>query len=247
MKEKEKRGDPVVFKIGAALVFSISGIVYTFFRNKQGIKRPPKPTPHDHQSCPENSSHGDDDRDHGFEAIRRSNWVDYRDSSFLQEPNHIDLDLNECNASDLSKDGQSNGCDENAEFEREIRTLRSKVKFLEERERVLETQLLEYYYNLKEQETILSELQKRLRLKNMETKLYRVKIESLQSDKRRLELQVSDYADVATELEAAKAKIDLLRMNEAKENREQIMKLQMVHNTSTNKYVYNIGTRPHAN
>ncbi|XP_051135723.1 protein CHUP1, chloroplastic-like [Andrographis paniculata] len=228
MGGKEKRGDPispVIFKIGVALVFSISGFVYTFFRYKQGIKRPSKPTPH--QSCPENCRHGDDDRDHGFEAMTPASCDEDRDGSILQEFNDF---LNECNASDLSpsKNRQSNGYDEDAEFEKEIRTLRSKVKFLEERERVLETQLLEYY-GLKEQETAVAELQNRLRIQNMETKLYRVKIESLQSDKRRLESQAADYAKVVAELEAAKKKINLLRTkltSEAKENREQILKLQ---------------------
>ncbi|KAI3463313.1 hypothetical protein Pfo_019976, partial [Paulownia fortunei] len=57
----------------------------------------------------------------------------------------------------------------------------------------------------------------------------RIKIESLLSDNRRLEAQVADYANVVTELEAAKAKIKLLRKKlkcEAEQNGEQILTLQ---------------------
>ncbi|KAK6125123.1 hypothetical protein DH2020_041136 [Rehmannia glutinosa] len=121
-----------------------------------------------------------------------------------------------------------NECAEHEERDLEIKSLRNKVRILEERERLLEIQLLEYY-GLKEQETAVMELQNRLRIHNMEAKLYNLKIESLQSDNRRLEAQVADYEKVVTELEAAKAKIKLLRkklMSEAEQNREQLLYLQ---------------------
>lgn len=117
---------------------------------------------------------------------------------------------------------------EDDEQNREIRSLRNKVKILEERERYLEVQLLEYY-GLKEQQNALMELQNRLRLNSMEAKLYNLKIESLQADNRRLAAQVTDYAKVVTELEAAKAKIKLLRKklrSDAEQNREHILSLQ---------------------
>lgn len=117
---------------------------------------------------------------------------------------------------------------EHEEPDREIRSLKSKVKMLQERERSLEIQLLEYY-GLKEQETAVMELQNRLKLNNMEAKLYNLKIESLQANNRRLEAEVADYAQVVSELEAAKAKIKLLRKklrSEAEQNREQILTLQ---------------------
>ncbi|KAK6125148.1 hypothetical protein DH2020_041114 [Rehmannia glutinosa] len=117
---------------------------------------------------------------------------------------------------------------EHEERDLEIKSLRNKVRILEERERLLEIQLLEYY-GLKEQETAVMELQNRLRIHNMEAKLYNLKIESLQSDNRRLEAQVVDYEKLVTELEAAKAKIKLLRkklMSEAEQNREQLLYLQ---------------------
>ncbi|KAL0319325.1 UNVERIFIED_CONTAM: protein CHUP1, chloroplastic [Sesamum angustifolium] len=63
----------------------------------------------------------------------------------------------------------------------------------------------------------------------METKLYNLKIESLQADNRLLQAQVADYAKVVAELEAAKAKIKLLRKklrSDAEQNREHILSLQ---------------------
>lgn len=117
---------------------------------------------------------------------------------------------------------------EQDEPDREIRSLKSKVKMLQERERNLEIQLLEYY-GIKEQETAVMELQNRLKLNSMEAKLYNLKIESLQANSRRLEAEVADYAKVVSELEAAKAKIKLLRKklrSEAEQNREQILTLQ---------------------
>lgn len=119
-------------------------------------------------------------------------------------------------------------CVEEEEHEREIRRLRNRVKILEEKERNLELQLLEYY-GIKEQETAVIELQNRLRLNTMEAKLYNLKIESLMLDNRRLEAQAADHANATAELEAAKSKIKMLRKKlktEGERNREQIMKLQ---------------------
>lgn len=119
-------------------------------------------------------------------------------------------------------------CGDNDVHELEIKKLRGKVKTLEERERKLEVQLLEYY-GIKEQENAVYELQNRLRLNNVEAKLYTLKIDSLLSDNRRLEAQVAEYAHVLNELEAAKAKIKQLRKklkSEGEQNREQILTLQ---------------------
>ncbi|GAV75930.1 hypothetical protein CFOL_v3_19406 [Cephalotus follicularis] len=113
-------------------------------------------------------------------------------------------------------------------YEQEIRHLSNMVRVLQERERDLEVQLLEYY-GLKEQEAATMELQNRLKINNMEAKLLSLKIESLQSDNRRLEAQVADNAKVVSELEAARSKIKLLKKklrSEAQDNKEQITVLQ---------------------
>lgn len=117
---------------------------------------------------------------------------------------------------------------EKDDYDQEVKSLRNLVKILKERERTLEIQLLEYY-GLKEQETAVMELQNRLKLNNMEAKLFALKIESLQADNRRLEAQVADYAKVVSDLEVARAKIKLLKKklrSEAEQNREQIVSLQ---------------------
>ncbi|KAK3028893.1 hypothetical protein RJ639_039902 [Escallonia herrerae] len=119
-------------------------------------------------------------------------------------------------------------CVERDEHEQEIKSLRNMIKILKERERTLEIQLLEYY-GLKEQETAVMELQNRLKINNMEAKLFTLKIESLKADNRRLEAQVTNYATVVADLEAARAKVKMLKKKlryEAEQNREQILTLQ---------------------
>ncbi|KAI3416959.1 uncharacterized protein J3R85_014952 [Psidium guajava] len=123
---------------------------------------------------------------------------------------------------------QSFFCTERDVYEGEIKHLRSMVRMLRERERNLEGQLLEYY-GLKEQEAAVVELQNRLKINNMEAKLFTLKIESLQADNRRLETQVADHAKVVAELDNARSKIKLLKKKlrfEAEQNKEQILTLQ---------------------
>ena len=117
---------------------------------------------------------------------------------------------------------------EKDDYEQEIKHLRNMVRVLRQRERNLEDQLLEYY-GLKEQETANLEIQNRLKINNMEAKLFTLKIESLQSEKQRLEGQVAGRAKVVAELESARSIIKVLRKklrNEAEQNREQILNLQ---------------------
>ncbi|KVH97961.1 hypothetical protein Ccrd_023813 [Cynara cardunculus var. scolymus] len=111
---------------------------------------------------------------------------------------------------------------------KEIKNLVNTVKTLKERERNLEIQLLEYY-GLKEQQAAVMELQNRLKLNNLEAELFTLKIEALQTDNKRLQTQMADYAKVVTDLEAAKAKIKVLKKklrSEAVQNKEQILDLQ---------------------
>ena len=117
---------------------------------------------------------------------------------------------------------------EKDDCEQEVKNLKSMVQMLQDREKNLQVELLEYY-GLKEQETNVMELQNRLKLNNMEGRLLNLKIESLQADNRRLEAQVADHAKTLSELEAAKTKIKLLKKKlrtEAEQNREQILAVQ---------------------
>ncbi|KAE8689903.1 DNA-directed RNA polymerase D subunit 2b [Hibiscus syriacus] len=113
-------------------------------------------------------------------------------------------------------------------YEQEIEHLRNTVRVLREKMQNLEVQLLEYY-GLKEQETAVSELRNRLEINNMEAKLFRLKIESLQSEKQQLEGQVANHAKAVAELESARSKIKVLEeklQHEAEMNKEQILNLQ---------------------
>lgn len=117
---------------------------------------------------------------------------------------------------------------EKDDYEQEIRQLRSMIRMLQERERSLEVQLLEYC-GLREQETVVMELQNRLKISSMEAKMFILKVETLQSENRRLESQVADHAKVLAELEAAKTKVKFLKRKiryEAEQNRENIMNLK---------------------
>nr|GFB58464.1 protein CHUP1, chloroplastic [Tanacetum cinerariifolium] len=89
-------------------------------------------------------------------------------------------------------------------------------------------QLLEYS-RLKEQETTVRELQSRLKLNSMESKLLTLKVESLQTENKRLVSQTADYNKVLSDLEAARAKIKLLKkklLSETAQNKERILGLQ---------------------
>ncbi|CAN0858936.1 Protein CHUP1, chloroplastic [Linum grandiflorum] len=110
----------------------------------------------------------------------------------------------------------------------EISHLKNKVRLLEERERNLELQLLELY-GLKEQETAVMELQNRVKINNMETKLLTLKMETLQAENQRLQAQASDHMKTVSELDAARSKIKLLKKKlraETEHNKEQILILK---------------------
>ncbi|KAL6585105.1 hypothetical protein OROMI_004394 [Orobanche minor] len=227
MSVKEKRDSPIspaLIKFGVALAFSLGGIVCTFLRITPSKSKPSLPSPG-------KGSEADSRRDSGASGLQNSITGD-TDGFLLQEVDHL---INEHNMAVRTNDGPDDVLpprkykhEEDEECDVEIKNLSNKVKILEEREKILEIQLLEYY-GLKEQETAVTELQNRLRIHNMEAKLYNLKIESLQSDNRILEAQLADYEKVVTELGDAKAKIKLLRKklrSEAEQNREQILRLQ---------------------
>nr|GEX40133.1 protein CHUP1, chloroplastic-like [Tanacetum cinerariifolium] len=95
------------------------------------------------------------------------------------------------------------------------------IRILKERESNMEIELLEYY-GLKEQETAVMELQNRLKLNNMEAKIFTLKIESL-------EAQMADYRKCQADLEAARAKIKMLKKrlkSESEHNKKQILDFQ---------------------
>ncbi|CAL9180828.1 unnamed protein product [Musa hybrid cultivar] len=101
----------------------------------------------------------------------------------------------------------------------EIASLRELVSSLRERKRSLELQLLAYH-GAKEKEAAAKELENRLKISTVETKLYVLRIQSLQDDKRRLESQLADHSRTRNELEASRAKIKVFKQK-LKADREQ--------------------------
>ncbi|WOK96893.1 hypothetical protein Cni_G05601 [Canna indica] len=95
-------------------------------------------------------------------------------------------------------------------MEQEITKLRNLVWSLQEKERSLELQLLEYY-GMQEQEAAVRELESQLKINSVEAKLYALKVESLQAENMRLLAKLSDYSRAVNELEAARVTIKLLK------------------------------------
>lgn len=100
--------------------------------------------------------------------------------------------------------------EEEADHENEIKRLRNTVRALRERERCLEDKLLEYY-SLKEQQKIAMELRSRLKLNQMETKVFNLKIKSLQAENEKLKAQCSEHLKVLLELDKAKSEVQVLK------------------------------------
>ncbi|KAI7985517.1 hypothetical protein LOK49_LG14G01990 [Camellia lanceoleosa] len=246
---------PVLFKFGVALALSLGGILYSILRTKR-IKPPQSPPPSDRgdqldvaeeKTVKINDSIAPEKHEDSclhkvpLDSSVSGRYSGDKDGFLLPEFNELvkefDLAATKANFSPKKEvqtphfDAEmprSFKLDKGEDYEQEIKNLKNMVKILRERERILEIQLLEYY-GLKEQETTVMELQNRLKINNVEAKLFSLKIESLQADNRRLESQVADYAKVIVELEAARAKVKVLKKklkSESEQNKEQILTLQ---------------------
>ncbi|GAA0145064.1 non-motor actin binding protein [Lithospermum erythrorhizon] len=92
----------------------------------------------------------------------------------------------------------------------ELERLRTLVQELQEREVKLEGELLEYY-GLKEQESDVIELQRQLKIKTVEIDMLNVTINSLQTERKKLQEEVTQAASVRKDLEFARNKIKELQ------------------------------------
>ncbi|GJV84228.1 protein CHUP1, chloroplastic [Tanacetum coccineum] len=110
----------------------------------------------------------------------------------------------------------------------ELERLRNLVKELEEREVKLEGELLEYY-GLKEQESDVVELQKQLKIKTVEIDMLNITINSLQTERKKLQEEVNHGVVYRKELEAARNKIKELQRQfqlEANQTKGQLLLLK---------------------
>ena len=122
--------------------------------------------------------------------------------------------------------------EEKEEMEKEIAYLRNLVEALKERERSLDMQMIEYL-GLKEQEATLRELESRLKVSAIESKLLNLKIESLQTDNQKLQTQASDYPRVVSELKSAREEIQLLKKRLKVDGEQAKEKLAALHHRIT--------------
>ncbi|KAK7309993.1 hypothetical protein RJT34_07173 [Clitoria ternatea] len=110
----------------------------------------------------------------------------------------------------------------------ELERLRQLVKELEEREVKLEGELLEYY-GLKEQESDIVELQRQLKIKTVEIDMLNITINSLQTERKRLQEELTHGASAKRELEVARNKIKELQRQiqlEANQTKGQLLLLK---------------------
>ncbi|KAI3521463.1 hypothetical protein L1887_10931 [Cichorium endivia] len=215
----EKRDlEPVLLKFAVPLALSIGGIVYSLLMNKRSKASRSR---HDPRTRSDYNNHMNS-RSNIHQASQTATSSLHFDP-LLTDKREVHHSLNP--VPDMEPPKVRIERDSN---EQEIKNLRNSVRILKERERNLEIELLQYY-GQKEQETAVMELQNRLKLNNMEAKLYALKIESLQADNKRLQVQMSDYTKAVTDLEAARAKIKLLKKkhkSETQENKKLILDFQ---------------------
>ena len=126
---------------------------------------------------------------------------------------------------------------EDASNDHEIYKLRDLVRSLQEREKTLELQLMECY-GLQEQDAAVRELENQLKISNVESKLYLLKIESLESENQKLQAQLSENSKIISELEATRAKCKLLKKKlalDAEQAKEETTSLQKMVDSLQNK------------
>ncbi|XP_020595387.1 LOW QUALITY PROTEIN: protein CHUP1, chloroplastic-like [Phalaenopsis equestris] len=114
---------------------------------------------------------------------------------------------------------------EKANYASELETLRNLVKELEEREAKLEGELLECY-GLKEQEKDAAELQKQFKIKNVEIDMLNAAVNSLQTERKKLQEEITKGNEAKKELEVARNKIKELQrqiQNDANQTRMQLL------------------------
>ncbi|XP_025610184.1 protein CHUP1, chloroplastic isoform X3 [Arachis hypogaea] len=223
MMREEKGPKPFIVKLGLALALSFAGFIYSHLRAKR-VK------PSNNTSSTQGPPSGQGSHTNMGEGIGAAlgsvSEGNYSHSNLVKEVEFgatLDRKSSE-------KDVEATACvsHEKDDYEKEVTKLKNIISMLQEREHSLEVQLLECC-GLREQQKSVKELQNRLKISNMEAKMFSLKVQTLQSENHRLQEQVTDHAKVVAELEATKAKVELLQKklkHEAEHNREQIIILQ---------------------
>ncbi|XP_073009410.1 protein CHUP1, chloroplastic-like isoform X1 [Typha latifolia] len=198
--------NPLLLNLGIALALSLAGYFFSQFRWPPRLRPPP---PSDGLKNEEASAKITNDTSTttstSIVGLSPSSKARGDEEGFLL-PEFDDLVLKEFEAIGCNHKSST----KKSEMEQEVAHLRRSVLSLRERERCLELNLLEYY-GMQEQESAVRELESQLKINNLEAKLYSLKIESLQSENRKLQEEVADYSRTMAELVAARGKIKLLK------------------------------------
>ncbi|XP_010545660.1 PREDICTED: protein CHUP1, chloroplastic [Tarenaya hassleriana] len=233
----------LVLQFGAAIAVSFAGFLYSRFRKHRRTKPTlpslPVRSPDDRcGGCLDQHIIGEDaemeksnDRSIVDLCPNSQCLVDDKNMFLLPEFEDVikEFDSSVCNDNETPRsDASAPLAFPSEEDKNEISQLRNTIRALHERERSLEAKLLEYY-SLKEQQKVAMELRNRLKLNQMETRVFNLKIKSLQAENQKLRTQCSDHAKVVSELEAAESRIRTLRKKlqvETQRNRDQILSLR---------------------
>ncbi|KAG6501264.1 protein CHUP1, chloroplastic-like [Zingiber officinale] len=225
--ERGKRdGKPLLVEIGIAIALSVAVFLVSQFRRRSRRPRPcPPPLPIPSSAGGElRTSEKDTDGSQDFRNLKNeeanvngtSNTTTRLSPTSNTSSDAEGFLLPELNDS-LVKDFEVSNM-EWPKVKEEITRLREMVAFLQERERNLEFQLLDSH-GAKQQEATMRELESRLKISVMESKMYSLKIESLKTENQKVESQMVDYAIMKNELGAARAKVEFLK-NKFESDRE---------------------------
>ncbi|KAF1882792.1 hypothetical protein Lal_00002973 [Lupinus albus] len=234
---------PILLKFGLALTLSFAGFIYSRLKTRIVKSSTPKDCSSDHatevnpgggmkavlstcNTLSEKETRTDNEiGDNSHIGISHSSKQNGEKDEFLLPEFHDlvkELDIGEDVEVPRPKVGSS------IEYASHEKAHLGNIRMLQDREQSLEVQPLEYC-GLKEQQAAMMELQNRLKLTNMEAKMFNLKVKTLQSENRKLEERVADHQKVLAELEAAKVNVKMLKMKiryEGERNREQLVDLK---------------------
>ncbi|KAG6482303.1 protein CHUP1, chloroplastic-like [Zingiber officinale] len=205
--------NPLVFRFGFALAISIAGfaVVYRRSRTRRLPSRPRSFSGAESPSVCKSAVIG-------LKELRLLNGVTTAFTKVVTSTSTITTSITTTRTTTSSFlffefDRKKSENQEDGAMQEEITKLRNQVWSLQENERGLELQLLEYY-GMQEQEAAVRELENQIKINSVQAKLNSLKIESLLTDNQKLRAQLIDYSRAVNELEAAKGAIKLLDREE---------------------------------